>query len=163
MTECSSRPVCHPLGEHITPCILVKQNTQWYPENCNSIIMVNPASSLVVDASRYPTQLQEYTGSPLQLWCFERTETGTFLIKNVGNQRYLQVEGDGTNGRRIVTDVKNGGPSQQWQHHHLEQTITNSASGRALEINGFNFTAGSVILINDKNAGTNQRFSLQYK
>ncbi|KAJ3640429.1 hypothetical protein Zmor_003726 [Zophobas morio] len=155
--------VCHPLGEHITPCILVKQNTQWYPENRNSIVIVNPASSLVLDASQYKTQLQEYTRSPLQLWRFERTETDTFLIKNVGNQRYLQVEGEGTNGSAILTDVKNGGPSQQWQYHHTDQTITNSASGRALDVLAFNFTAGAGIIIYDKHAGTNQRFSLQYK
>ncbi|KAJ3649839.1 hypothetical protein Zmor_021557 [Zophobas morio] len=163
MTDCSSSLVCHSLGEHITPSTLVKQNTQWYPENYNSIIIVNPASSLVLDASQYHTQLQQYTGSPLQLWRFERTETGNFLIKNVGNQRYLQVQGDATNGKGIFTEGKSGGPSQQWQYNHLEQTITNSASGRALDIQGFNFIAGAGIEIYDKHAGTNQRFSLQYK
>ena len=75
----------------------------------------------------------------------------------------MQVQGEGKNGNGILTEGKNGGPSQQWLYNHLDQTITNSASGRALDILGFNFIAGTGIGIYDKHAGTNQRFSLQYK
>ncbi|XP_063929987.1 uncharacterized protein LOC135142238 [Zophobas morio] len=163
MTSASPWLACHPLGEYITPCNLVKQSTQWYPEHHNSIIIVSPASSLVLDGSQNPTQLQEYTGSPLQLWRFERTETGNFLIKNVGSQRYLQIQGDGKNFNGIVTEPKNGEPNQQWQYNHPDQTIANPASGRVLDIPGLNFTAGTKIMLYDKNAGTNQQFSLQFK
>ncbi|KAJ3652963.1 hypothetical protein Zmor_018885 [Zophobas morio] len=157
----SSSSPCHPFQKSIKPHSLIQQKVQWYPDHPNSIIIVNSASSLVLDASEPEVKLREFTGSPLQQWEFECPSQASFFLKNVGTGRYLHAQG-AQNEFHLVTEAKSGAPSQLWQYNSEEQTVRNPGSNKVLDVQGRFFVPGGQIKVHDHHGGNNQKFVLYY-
>jgi hypothetical protein len=57
-----------------------------HSNNHNKLVIIkNPKSGLVLDASEYNVKLQKYTGKLSQLWKLECIDYGRFIIINRDN------------------------------------------------------------------------------
>ncbi|KAJ3652961.1 hypothetical protein Zmor_018883 [Zophobas morio] len=70
---------------------VIQQKVQWYPDHPYSVIIVNSASSLVLDASEPEVKLREFTGSPLQQWEFECPSQASFFCRTLVQGKYRHV------------------------------------------------------------------------
>ncbi|XP_063918664.1 uncharacterized protein LOC135134027 [Zophobas morio] len=160
--ECSPSCHCHPNLERIRECNIVKRLPLCNPQIQNGVMIVNPTSGMVLDASCHEVKLQCYTGNTSQLWHLECTRNGNFFIINIGNGKVLSIEGGVTSSANLITSEKHGGVNQQWSINHCDNTIVNSCSNLVIDIKEECFCPGTNLIAFPKHGRDNQKFCLQY-
>ncbi|KAJ3636511.1 hypothetical protein MTP99_000052 [Tenebrio molitor] len=134
-----------------------------HSNNHNKLVIIkNPKSGLVLDASEYNVKLQKYTGKLSQLWKLECIDYGRFIIINRDNGKVLDIEGGTKSEAKLITFKRHGETNQQW-HFNSDGTIVCPEKTLAVDIYGGKYTEGNNIIAFPKHGIHNQVFQLEYK
>ncbi|CAH1381834.1 hypothetical protein MTP99_005753 [Tenebrio molitor] len=164
MNPCSPSCCCQPHYRRIEECVVITRIYQQgvpQPRPRRSVVIVNPQTCMVLDASQHQVKLQPYTGCPTQLWWLECTQNGNFLIVNVANGKALDIDGGAKSCAPLITYEKHGRANQQWQIDSGDSTIVNPSSNLVVDVDRAVMYAGQGLIAYHKHGKVNQQFCVQ--